>query len=114
MDFIGEHLWPGRLGHLFLILSLVCSIGATVSYIIATSLKHNVQYSFRTSVLRILLAAGLLTIADRIVNYFSGAKHFSVLDNSTGNIIFALFDVALVLFILGTIGNLIGRYVRNI
>ncbi|MGZ5190618.1 MAG: hypothetical protein ACXWCZ_06325, partial [Flavisolibacter sp.] len=84
MDFIGEHLWPGRLGHLFLILSLVCSLGATICYIIATSLKHNVQYSFRVSVLRILLAAGLLTIADRLVYYFSGVKHFNVLDNSAG------------------------------
>ena len=108
MDFIGEHLWPGRLGHLFLILSLVCSIGATVCYFIATSVKHNIQYSFRTSVLKIFLGAGLLSIADRVVAYFSGVKHFGVLDNTAGNVIFALFDIALVLFLLGTIANYIG------
>lgn len=32
MDFIGEHLLPGKLGHFFLILSLVASLGATISY----------------------------------------------------------------------------------
>ncbi|HEX2608392.1 MAG TPA: cytochrome c biogenesis protein CcsA [Flavisolibacter sp.] len=32
MDFIGEHLAPGRLGHFFLILSFIASLGATVSY----------------------------------------------------------------------------------
>jgi cytochrome c-type biogenesis protein CcmF len=32
MGYIGEHLLPGRLGHLFLVLSLVASLGATFSY----------------------------------------------------------------------------------
>ena len=32
MNYIGEHLLPGKLGHFFLLLSLVSSIGATVSY----------------------------------------------------------------------------------
>jgi cytochrome c-type biogenesis protein CcmF len=35
MGFIGEHLLPGRLGHFFLLLSLVSSIGATVCYFIS-------------------------------------------------------------------------------
>jgi cytochrome c-type biogenesis protein CcmF len=35
MDFIGEHLVPGKLGHFFLILSLVCSIGASVCYFLS-------------------------------------------------------------------------------
>ena len=35
MNFIGEHLFPGQLGHFFLLLSLVSSIGATVSYFLS-------------------------------------------------------------------------------
>src|SRR5215208_7922091 len=35
MDFTGEHLVPGKLGHFFLILSLVSSIGATLSYFLS-------------------------------------------------------------------------------
>jgi cytochrome c-type biogenesis protein CcmF len=35
MNFIGEHLLPGQLGHFFLLLSLVASIGATISYFLS-------------------------------------------------------------------------------
>ena len=35
MDYIGEHLLPGQIGHLFVILSFVASIVATVSYFIS-------------------------------------------------------------------------------
>jgi cytochrome c-type biogenesis protein CcmF len=35
MDFIGEHLLPGKLGHFFLVLSFVSSIGASVSYFLS-------------------------------------------------------------------------------
>lgn len=35
MDYIGEHLLPGKIGHLFIILSFVASIIATVSYFIS-------------------------------------------------------------------------------
>ncbi len=35
MDFVGEHLAPGKWGHFFLILSLISSIGATFSYIMS-------------------------------------------------------------------------------
>ncbi|MEI6949386.1 cytochrome c biogenesis protein CcsA [Paraflavisolibacter sp. H34] len=32
MDFIGEHLVPGKLGHFFIVLSLVASLAATFAY----------------------------------------------------------------------------------
>jgi len=32
MGYIGEHLLPGQLGHFFLVLSLIASLGATFSY----------------------------------------------------------------------------------
>jgi cytochrome c-type biogenesis protein CcmF len=35
MNYIGEHLLPGQLGHFFLLLSFVSSIGATVSYFLS-------------------------------------------------------------------------------
>jgi cytochrome c-type biogenesis protein CcmF len=35
MEFIGEHLLPGKLGDFFLLLSLVSSIGATVCYFLS-------------------------------------------------------------------------------
>jgi cytochrome c-type biogenesis protein CcmF len=35
MNFTGEHLLPGQLGHFFLLLSLIASIGATVSYFLS-------------------------------------------------------------------------------
>ena len=35
MNFIGEHLLPGQLGHFFLLLSLISSIGATVAYFLS-------------------------------------------------------------------------------
>jgi cytochrome c-type biogenesis protein CcmF len=35
MNFIGEHLLPGQLGHFFLLLSLIASLGATVTYFLS-------------------------------------------------------------------------------
>lgn len=52
MNYTGEHLLPGKLGQFFLLLSLVSSIGATVSYFIsvqksrsATSQWHDLANS---------------------------------------------------------------------
>lgn len=42
MDFIGEHLLPGKLGHFFLLLSLVSSIGATVCYFLSVQKGRNI------------------------------------------------------------------------
>ena len=33
MDYIGEHLWPGQLGHFLIVLSLVASLIASIAYI---------------------------------------------------------------------------------
>jgi cytochrome c-type biogenesis protein CcmF len=35
MDFIGEHLLPGKLGHFFLLLSFIASLGASVCYFLS-------------------------------------------------------------------------------
>ncbi len=39
MDFIGENLFPGKLGHFFVLLSFIASLAATVSYFLSTTKK---------------------------------------------------------------------------
>lgn len=46
MDYIGEHLLPGQLGHLFIILSLIASAVATVSYFFATSSRSEIDAGY--------------------------------------------------------------------
>jgi cytochrome c-type biogenesis protein CcmF len=36
MEYIGEHLWPGRIGNFFIVFSFVCAFLATLSYFFAT------------------------------------------------------------------------------
>ena len=43
MDYIGEHLLPGQIGHLFVILSFVASIIASVSYFISAKSTNPVD-----------------------------------------------------------------------
>jgi cytochrome c-type biogenesis protein CcmF len=43
MDYIGEHLLPGQIGHLFVILSFVASIIASVSYFISARSSNPVD-----------------------------------------------------------------------
>ena len=40
MEYIGEHLLPGKLGHFFLLLSFVASLLATVAYFFATQRRE--------------------------------------------------------------------------
>jgi cytochrome c-type biogenesis protein CcmF len=40
MDYIGEHLLPGQLGHFFIILSLVSSLLASVAYYLSAQSKE--------------------------------------------------------------------------
>jgi cytochrome c-type biogenesis protein CcmF len=41
MNYIGEHLLPGKLGHFFILLSLISSIGAAISYFISVQKSRN-------------------------------------------------------------------------
>ena len=40
MDYLGEQLWPGKLGHFFVLLSLVSSLIATIAYFLSTQSKN--------------------------------------------------------------------------
>ncbi|RYZ22381.1 MAG: cytochrome c assembly protein, partial [Chitinophagaceae bacterium] len=46
MDYIGEHLLPGQLGHFFIVLSLVASLVATFAYFKATSTAASLDGSY--------------------------------------------------------------------
>ncbi|MFM2360415.1 MAG: hypothetical protein RLY16_2408 [Bacteroidota bacterium] len=39
MEFVGEHLWIGKIGHFFVLLSFVASLLATIGYVFATTKK---------------------------------------------------------------------------
>jgi cytochrome c-type biogenesis protein CcmF len=50
MDYLDEHLIPGKLGHFFLLLSLVSSLGATFSYFLSVQ-KGRKERNFSTDLL---------------------------------------------------------------
>jgi cytochrome c-type biogenesis protein CcmF len=69
MDYIGEHLLPGQLGHFFIVLSLVASLLATCCYFIATQSKSETdavawrklaRYAFITEVVSVFAIFGIL------------------------------------------------------
>jgi cytochrome c-type biogenesis protein CcmF len=62
MDFIGEHLFPGRLGHFFVILSLVASLAATYSYFVATRRREPVEKEQWRRLARIFFYAESISI----------------------------------------------------
>lgn len=43
MNYIGEHLFPGQLGHFFVLLSFVAALGAMVSYFLSVQAGQNVR-----------------------------------------------------------------------
>ena len=43
MDYIGEHLLPGQVGHFLVILSFVASIIATISYFISARTANPIE-----------------------------------------------------------------------
>jgi cytochrome c-type biogenesis protein CcmF len=69
MQYIGEHLLPGQLGHFFIVLSLIASIVATFAYFKATSLnletdqlpwKKLARYAFGAEVISVFAIFAIL------------------------------------------------------
>src|SRR5690349_21522207 len=69
MNYIGEHLLPGQLGHFFILLSLVSSLGASVAYFLhvqGKGLEQKVAWRklarlfFLTEVLSVFFIFGIL------------------------------------------------------
>lgn len=46
MDYIGEHLLPGRVGHFFIVLSLVASLVATFAYFKSAQSKNDIDAGY--------------------------------------------------------------------
>ena len=88
MQYLGEHLWPGRLGHFFVLLSFASSFVAVIAYFRATraktieeqnSWRRMGRMAFRLDVMAVF--AVLLTIAyiifSRLFEYNYAWEHSS-------------------------------------
>ncbi|RYZ57417.1 MAG: cytochrome c assembly protein, partial [Chitinophagaceae bacterium] len=62
MNYIGEHLLPGQLGHFFILLSLVSSIGATVAYFLHVQAKDNLQKAGWRKLARLFFFAEVISV----------------------------------------------------
>jgi cytochrome c-type biogenesis protein CcmF len=62
MDFIGEHLLPGKLGHFFVLFSLISSIAATVFYFLSTQKKTLVEKQQWRKLARIFFIAETVSV----------------------------------------------------
>src|SRR5258706_711146 len=88
MDYIGEHLLPGQLGHFFIVLSLVASIVATFCYFMSARStieedtirwKRLARYAFITEVFSVIAIFGILfyIIYNHLFEYHYAWKHSS-------------------------------------
>jgi cytochrome c-type biogenesis protein CcmF len=88
MDFTGEHLLPGRLGHFFLVLSLVASIGASLCYFLTVQKKNSpdsqqwkrlARIFFFAEVVSVFAVFGILfyIISNHLFEYNYAWKHSS-------------------------------------
>jgi cytochrome c-type biogenesis protein CcmF len=88
MFYTGEHLLPGKLGHFFVLLSLVASLVATIAYFKATNAKNPVdangwkrfaRYAFFTEVFSVFAVFGILyyIISNHYFEYRYAWQHSS-------------------------------------
>src|SRR5882724_4564659 len=73
MDYIGEHLLPGQLGHFFIVLSLITSLVATFAYTISTLIdsRTNISerfYKITRAFFSTLLVAGCAAFAKVLIS----------------------------------------------
>lgn len=62
MDYIGEHLLPGKIGHFFILLSLIASLAASFSYFKAVQQKDPDQLRQWKKLARIFFIAEALSV----------------------------------------------------
>lgn len=88
MDYIGEHLLPGQLGHFFIVLSLVASLVATFAYFRSTVSKQGIdagywkrlaRYAFITEAISVAAIFGILfyIISNHLFEYKYAWQHSS-------------------------------------
>lgn len=89
MDYIGEHLLPGQIGHFFIVLSIVASLVATFSYFKsaqspitddAVYWKKLARYAFITQVFSVVAIFSILfyIIYNHLFEYHYAWKHSSL------------------------------------
>src|SRR5216117_208167 len=89
MDYIGEHLLPGQLGHFFIVLSLIASLVATFAYFRSTQAKIETdaaqwkklaRYAFITEVISVVSIFSILfyIIYNHLFEYHYAWKHSSL------------------------------------
>lgn len=62
MEFLGEHLLPGKLGHFFIVLSLISSLAATVTYFLSTQKKEVPEKAYWRNLARIFFIAEAISV----------------------------------------------------
>jgi cytochrome c-type biogenesis protein CcmF len=88
MDYIGEHLLPGQLGHFFIVLSLVASLIATFSYFKSTQAKNQedsvywkklARFAFLAEIISVIAIFGILfyIISNHLFEYKYAWQHSS-------------------------------------
>ncbi len=88
MQFIGEHLLPGKIGHFFVILSFIASLLATISYFIASrspnilekqSWTRFARIAFITQVVSVLIIFSVIfyICSNHYFEYMYAYKHAS-------------------------------------
>lgn len=76
MNYIGEHLLPGQIGHFLLILSLVASLVATFAYFKATVVRQGVDMAYWKKLGRAAFIIEVVSVASIIaILYYINANH---------------------------------------
>ncbi len=90
IQYTGEHLWPGQLGHFFVILSFVAALLSTFSYFSAARTEHDSivsrkwlnmgRWSFMTHALSVIMIFGALfyIITHHLFEYHYAWEHSSL------------------------------------
>ncbi|HKO82582.1 MAG TPA: cytochrome c biogenesis protein CcsA, partial [Chitinophagaceae bacterium] len=76
MDYIGEHLLPGQLGHFFIVLSLVASLVATFAYFKSTVSKQGMDAGYWKNLARYAFLIEAVSVASVIgILYYINSNH---------------------------------------
>ena len=75
MNFIGEHLLPGQIGHFFILLSLISSLGAAISYFLSVQKKDIIEASSWKKLARIFFYADIISVAGIFITLFYIISH---------------------------------------
>ena len=77
MNYTGEHLLPGQMGHFFVVLSFVSSLLATIGFILSANASDPVRaLSWKKFARRAFVADALSILAIFIIIYWMIAQHY--------------------------------------